>query len=179
MISIDRIKFKFNKGREGLREVKDLFESLITRTMPHDNMSCHGPSEASEMTLYEKVLQMHIVTLTELTGRYRVTKCTRHVEDSLRQFPVGGVLLYDRSLKTAPQVLGLTSGMQQFYREQTGIPLFVCIDEEGGVATRVGRKAYRQVSKPDLTDETEALILSIRNCSALLSNCAASVASRH
>ena len=46
------------------------------------------------------------------------------------------MLLYDRSLKTAPQVLALTSRMQQFYREQTGIPLFACVDEEGGVATR-------------------------------------------
>ena len=46
------------------------------------------------------------------------------------------MLLYDRSLKTARQVLALTSRMQQFYREQTGIPHFACVDEGGGVATR-------------------------------------------
>ncbi len=148
MISIERMKFKINKGREGLREVKDLFDSLNTKTMPHESMSCHGPADASEMTLYEKVLQMHVVTLTELTGRYRVTKYTRHLEDSLRKFPVGGVLLYDRSLKTAPQVLALTSGMQQFYRDQTGMPLFVCVDEEGGVATRVGRHGFPEAPHP-------------------------------
>ncbi len=148
MISIERIKFKYNKGREGLREVKDLLDSVHTKTMSHDAMSCHGPSDASEMTLYEKVLQMHIVTLTELTGRYRVTKYTSHVEASLRRFPVGGVLLYDRSLKTAPQVLALTTGMQRFYREHTGIPLFVCVDEEGGVATRVGRHGFPEAPHP-------------------------------
>ena len=148
MISIERIKFKYNKGREGLREVKDLLDSVRTKTMPHEAMSCYRPSDASEMTLYEKVLQMHVVTLTELTGRYRVTKYTRHVEDSLRRFPVGGVLLYDRSLKTAPQVLALTSGMQQFYRKHTGIPLFVCVDEEGGVATRVGRQGFPEAPHP-------------------------------
>ena len=59
-----------------LREVKDLLDSLNTKTRLHGSMSCHGPSDASEMTLYEKVLQMHVVTLTELTGRYRVTKYT-------------------------------------------------------------------------------------------------------
>ena len=157
MISIERIKFKYNKGREGLREVKDLLDSVHTKTMPHEAMSCHRPSDASEMTLYEKVLQMHVVTLTELTGRYRVTKYTRHVEDSLRRFPVGGVLLYDRSLKTAPQVLALTSGMQQFYRELTGIPLFVCVDEEGGVATRVGRQGFPDAPHPPGMGELAAL----------------------
>ena len=157
MISIDRIKFKYNKGREGVREVKDLLDSLCTKTQPHDAMSCRGPSDASEMTLYEKVLQMHIVTLTELTSRYRVINCTRHVEDSLRQFPVGGVLLYDRSLKEAQQVLDLTSGMQQFYREQTGIALFVCVDEEGGVATRVGRQGFPEAPHPPGAGELAAL----------------------
>lgn len=148
MRTIERIKFKYNKCREGLREVKDLLDSLLTSTRPHDAMSCHSPSSASQMTLYEKALQMHIVTLTELTGRYRVTKYTRRVEDSLRQFPVGGVILYDRSLKTAPQVLTLTSGMKRFYREQIGIELFVCVDEEGGVATRVGRHGFPEAPHP-------------------------------
>jgi beta-N-acetylhexosaminidase len=148
MISIARIKFKYNKAREGLREINDLIDSVHTKTRPHEGMSCRAPSDASEMTLYEKVLQMHIVTLTELTGRYRVTEYTRHVEDSIRRFPVGGVIFYDRSLKTAPQVLALTSGMQRFYRDQTGIPLFVCVDEEGGVATRVGRQGFPEAPHP-------------------------------
>ena len=156
MISIERIKFKYNKGREGLREVKDLLDSLNTKTMPHDSMSCHGPSDASEMTLYEKVLQMHVVTLTELTGKYRVTEFTGHVEDSICRFPVGGVILYDRSLKSAPQVLRLTLGMQQFYRDQTGLPLFVCVDEEGGVATRVGRQGFPEAPHPPAMGELAA-----------------------
>ena len=167
MISIDRIKFKYNKAREGLREVKDLLDSVHTHTMPHDAMSCHRPSDASEMTLYEKVLQMHVVTLTELTGRYRVTECTPHLEDSLRQFPVGGVLLYDRSLKEAGQVRTLTSGMQRYYREQTGIPLFICVDEEGGVATRVGRQGFPGAPHPPGMGELAALPdaeMQIRRC---------------
>ena len=147
-MNIKRIQFKYNKMREGLREIKDLFDSVSTKTMPHDSMSCHATSDASEMTLYEKVLQMHIVTLTELTGRYCVTKFTPRLEYSLRRFPVGGVLLYDRSLRKAPQVSALTSGMQQFYREYTGIPLFLCVDEEGGVATRVGSKGFPEAPHP-------------------------------
>ena len=151
----------------------DLLDSLRTKTGPHDAMSCHGPSDASEMTLYEKVLQMHVVTLTELTGRYRVTEYTRHVEDSLRRFPVGGVLLYDRSLKTAPQVLALTSGMRQSYREQTGIELFVCVDEEGGVATRVGRQGFPGAPHPPGMGELAALPdaeMQIRRCGDIIGN---------
>lgn len=173
MITIERIKFKYNKKRESLREVKDLLESRRTKTRPHDAMSSHNPSDASEMTLYEKVLQMHVVTLTELTGRYRVTEYTRHVEDSLRQFPVGGVLLYDRSLHTAPQVRGLTSEMQKSYREQTGIPLFVCVDEEGGVATRVGRQGFPGAPHPPAMGELAALSdaeTQIRRCGDVIGN---------
>ena len=173
MISIERIKFKYNKGREGLREVKDLFDSTHTKTMPHDGMSCHGPADASEMTLYEKVLQMHIVTLTELTGRYRVTRYSRHLEDSLRKFPVGGFLLYDRSLKTASQVLSLTSDMQNYYREQTGLALFVCVDEEGGVATRVGRQGFPGAPHPPGMGQLSALPdaeFQIRRCGDIIGN---------
>lgn len=173
MISIERIKFKYNKGREGLREIKDLFESTHTSTMPHDVMSCHGASDASEMTLYEKVLQMHIVTLTELTGRYRVTRYSRHLEESLRKFPVGGVLLYDRSLKTASQVISLTSGMQNHYREQTGLALFVCVDEEGGVATRVGRQGFPEAPHPPGMGQLAALPdaeMQIRRCGDIIGN---------
>lgn len=173
IISIERIKFKYNKGREGLREVKDLLDSLRTKTRPHDAMSCLGPLDASEMTLYEKVLQMHVVTMTELTGRYRVTKYSRHVEDSLRQFPVGGVLLYDRSLKTAPQVLSLTQGLQRSYRKQTGIALFVCVDEEGGVATRVGRQGFPGAPHPPGMGELAALSdaeMQIRRCGDVIGN---------
>lgn len=157
MISFERIKYKYNRGREGLREVKDLLDSLHTGTWRHNAMSCYSPSDASEMTLYEKVLQMYVVTITELAGRYRVTKCTRHVEDSLRQFPVGGVLFYDRSLKTAAQVQALTSGMQKVYREQTGIPLFTCVDEEGGVVTRVGRHGFPEAPHPPKMGELAVL----------------------
>lgn len=148
MISIARMIFKYNKGREALREVNDLLISRYTKTAPHDAMSCHGPSDASEMTLYEKVLQMHVVTFTELTGRYRVTECTRHVEDSFRRFPVGGVIFYDRSLNTGPQVMALTSAIKRVYLEQTGMELFVCVDEEGGVATRVGRWGFPEAPHP-------------------------------
>lgn len=173
MINIERIKFKYNKGREAIREIKDLYDSVHAKTVPHDAMCCYRPSDASEMSLYEKVLQMHVVTLTELTGRYRVTKYTRHVEDSLRRFPVGGVLLYDRSLKTAAQVLALTSGMQQFYREQTGIPLFVCVDEEGGVATRVGRQGFPEAPHPPGMGQLAALSdaeMQIRRCGDIVGN---------
>lgn len=171
MISIERIRFKYNKGREGLREVKDLLDSLHTKTMPHEVMSCRGPSDASDMTLYEKILQMHVVTLTELTGRYRVTQYTRHLENSIRQFPVGGVLLYDRSLKEAQQVMSLTAGMQRFYREQTGIPLFICVDEEGGVATRVGRQGFPGAPHPPGMGELAALSdadFQIRRCGDII-----------
>ena len=173
MISIDRIKFKYNKGRESLREIKDLFDSLRTKTMRHEAMSYSGPQDASEMTLYEKVLQMHVVTMTELTGRYRVTEYSRHVEDSLRQFPVGGVLLYDRSLKNDMHVKALTSGMQQSYREQTGIPLFVCVDEEGGVATRVGSKGFPGAPHPPGMGELAALPdaeMQIHRCGDIIGN---------
>ncbi|MDO4960698.1 MAG: glycoside hydrolase family 3 N-terminal domain-containing protein [Eubacteriales bacterium] len=147
MISVERLKFKYNKGREGLREINDMITSLCTRTDIHTKMSCAVPHDASELTLYEKVLQMQITTLTELTGLYCVRSCTKRLEDSLRRFPVGGVIIYKRSIKNASQITGLNTGMQKFYRDYTGIPLFICVDEEGGVAQRVGVKCYPDVPR--------------------------------
>ena len=53
----------------------------------------------------------------------------------LHQYHIGGVVLFDRNLETAEQVAKLTAGLQ--HRSEQAVPLFIAIDEEGGMVARM------------------------------------------
>ena len=59
-------------------------------------------------------------------------------EDSkfmLRQYHIGGVILFDRNLENAEQVKNFTDGLQEAADRK--VPLFIGIDEEGGPVVRM------------------------------------------
>ena len=84
------------------------------------------------MTLREKVCQLLVVWPETLSGTGYVTAVTPQLVSTMKQYPVGGVVLMAGNLKTPQQVLHLTAGLQN----ASDMDLFLCVDEEGG---RVGR----------------------------------------
>ena len=56
----------------------------------------------------------------------------------LHQFHMGGVILFDRNMKSPEQVKQLTSDLQAQSNEK--VPLFIGIDEEGGDVVRMAEK---------------------------------------
>jgi len=55
---------------------------------------------------------------------------------------VGGIILYARNIQTPQQVATLTTGLQQLAQETpNGIPLFIAIDQEGGIVNRMTKGA--------------------------------------
>ncbi len=55
---------------------------------------------------------------------------------------VGGVVLYARNIKDPTQVASLTVGLQKVAQETpNAIPLFIAIDQEGGIVTRLEKGA--------------------------------------
>lgn len=78
------------------------------------------------MTLPEKVGQMVMIGIhgTEITDDSRYM---------LNQYHIGGVVLFDRNLVSAEQTKKLNADLQQ----QAGkVPLFIAVDEEGGLVVR-------------------------------------------
>lgn len=128
------------------------------------------PLEAllDRMTLREKVGQLFIVRPDALdpslsaeqiddSSAPGVTALSDAMAETLRQYPVGGIAHFAKNLVSPEQITRFNQELQ----EASGIPLFLCVDEEGGpVARLANHKAFdlpRYKNAAAISSETEAL----------------------
>ena len=90
-------------------------------------------SRISGMSLEEKVTQLLVVALVSSDTGGPLTELDPLTERRLEQLQPGGVVLYGGNVRSVPQLTGLISGVQATAR----IPLFVAVDEEGGLVSRL------------------------------------------
>lgn len=77
------------------------------------------------MSLREKIGQLVIVGFPS-------TEPDENVKQMIRQYHVGGAILYDRNMKTPEQVATLTNDLQRVaLASRFKIPLVFSIDQEG------------------------------------------------
>ena len=89
------------------------------------------------MTLEEKVCQMFILEPEVING-----DCYNCSEDFLQKYvkdPVGGFIFFNRNLQNYSQVKKFISDLQKVSISISGVPLFMCVDEEGGRVCRIAR----------------------------------------
>lgn len=140
-----------------------------TSTQPPETEPA-DPLEAllDRMTLREKVGQLFIVRPDALdpslsaeqiddSGAPGVTALSDAMAETLRQYPVGGIAHFAKNLVSPEQITRFNQELQ----EASGIPLFLCVDEEGGpVARLANHKAFnlpRYKNAAAISSETEAL----------------------
>ncbi len=90
------------------------------------------------MTIEEKIWQMFVVTPESLTGVDTVTVAGDISRSAVRERPVGGLVFFEPNLIDEGQISSMLAGMQQFSLERIGLPMFLCVDEEGGDVQRIG-----------------------------------------
>ena len=89
------------------------------------------------MTTHDKVCQLFIVTPEELTGADgAVTAAGDVTRVRLKEYPVGGMIYFSQNLVTVEQTKTMISRIQDFSKQDTGISLFISVDEEGGLVAR-------------------------------------------
>lgn len=89
-----------------------------------------------KMTLREKVGQLFIVQPEFLTSSC-LTEINSEIIEDLKEYPVGGFVLFNGNLETASQTRTFLSDLQK----NSSIPLFMAIDEEGGDMTWISKLA--------------------------------------
>ncbi len=90
----------------------------------------------SSMSLDERIYQLFLVAPETLSGGAQVTEVTDTLREGFSKYPVGGVVLFGDNIQTREQVTKLIEGMQGASK----YPLFIAVDEEGGMVTRLGNK---------------------------------------
>lgn len=104
-----------------------------------------------DMTLEEKAAQLFIVLPEDLVeGVDCVVQAGDATKTGLDAYPVGGVIYMSQNLESAEQVKEMLADVQTFSQERIGLPLFTCVDEEGGTVARVAGSG--KFSVPDVGD---------------------------
>ena len=101
----------------------------------------------SSMTLEQKIYQMFVITPEQLMGYESVTEMDDTTKERFEQYPVGGVICFAENLCSAEQTRKLLADMQSTSYEVEGLPLFLCVDEEGGRVARIGSNPSFAVEK--------------------------------
>lgn len=92
------------------------------------------------MTLRQKVGQLFITRPEQLLpDAGPITEMTPDLEEALAEYPLGGLILFADNVVMPDQLLALNQGLA----ECAGIPMFIAVDEEGGLVARLGNnKAF-------------------------------------
>lgn len=93
----------------------------------------------NQMTLEQKIYQMFIVTPEMLTGAGTVTQAGSQTEQSIYAHPVGGLIYFANNLQSWSQTSEML-GNTQSYALNTGVGMFLAVDEEGGAVARCAKK---------------------------------------
>lgn len=102
------------------------------------------------LSLEDKLGQMLIIG-------FEGTEVTLEVSSLFSSIRPGGVLLLSRNIVNKEQVWKLVADLQEVSMRSTGLPLFVAVDQEGGIVSRV--PWAESTGAPDLEDSDEALLV--------------------
>jgi len=103
----------------------------------------------SQMTQREKVAQLFIVApealaMTQPDGtEAAVTDMNELLENGLKEYPVGGVVLFAGNIVSPTQISALNDGLQM----ASGLGMFIAVDEEGGRVARIANNAAFSVKR--------------------------------
>lgn len=87
----------------------------------------------SKMTLEEKIGQMFFIASRFNSSKQRRLYMDDQLEQDLIKFKPGGFVLFSENLDTIPQTKSFINSIQKY----ASIPMFIGIDEEGGVISRL------------------------------------------
>ncbi len=120
-------------------EITDAPET-VPETDPVPTRKTGSVSEImSMMTLEEKIYQLFIVTPEVLTGAGTVTMAGTTTQNAIASQPVAGLIYFADNLVSTSQTTAMLTNTQN-YAQESGIGMFLSVDEEGGLVARCAKK---------------------------------------
>ncbi len=104
-----------------------------TPPVTDDPYAARAQEIMADMTTWEKVCQMFLITPESLTTAATVTRAGEQTQASLAEYPVGGLVYFARNLESSEQVLSMIANTQDY----SELGLFIAVDEEGGIVNRL------------------------------------------
>lgn len=95
------------------------------------------------MTLEEKIGQVFIAAFRYNSSNEPMLELDEEVRGIIKKYKLGGVILFSENIDTIPQTVKLIKEIQRSSR----IPLFIAIDEEGGLVSRLNSSSKMHATK--------------------------------
>jgi len=86
--------------------------------------------DINKLTIEEKIGQLFMFGIQGL-------EITDETIELIRTYKVGNVILFSRNIESSKQLYQLNQSLQKLAYEHIGIPMFISIDQEGGMVTRI------------------------------------------
>ena len=93
----------------------------------------------ADLSLEQKVAQLFIVTPEDITGVDTVVAAGDATREAITKYPVGGIIYNTANLTSPEQTKEMLRNTQYYAKDACGLPLFTCVDEEGGTVARVAK----------------------------------------
>lgn len=120
---------------------------------PVDPLAEKVDEAIAAMSLEEKVWQLFVVRPEAVTGVSVQTAAGEATRAALAERPVGGICYFGANLTGQDQTREMLSNTSRYAEELTGLPIFLCVDEEGGTVARVaGNSAFGVDDMGDMRD---------------------------
>ncbi len=134
---------------------------------PEEDTKDRIREKIEQMSVEEKLAQMMIVALrSDAQNTYLATEINDDYYELLKKYGFGGVILFGGNMESIEQTVTLIYDAQSAAKESGAqIPMFVCVDQEGGMVNRVsfgltgcGNMALAATGDPALTKEMARML---------------------
>tara|TARA_Y100000310_G_scaffold135656_3_gene134530 strand:- start:1887 stop:3383 length:1497 start_codon:yes stop_codon:yes gene_type:complete len=125
-----------------------------TVTQPKEKIILSPEEILANFSLKEKVGQLFIIG-------FEGEEITPEIESIFKNIPPAGVILFSKNIKNGTQVKTLIENLQSLSQETTGLPLFVAVDQEGGIVSRV-QFLKEKTAQKDIENEEEAFLVGLK-----------------
>jgi len=124
------------------------FDNYFVFTSSFESMKKVIEELKSKISLENKIGQLFIVGFEGKT-------LTPQLEEFFKKYKPGGLLLLSKNIESKEQLKNLISGLQNLSLKETGLPLFIAVDQEGEPLLRVGF-LEEKTGQSEIKDSQEA-----------------------
>lgn len=130
ILSCETTKFENTNIDPLITETENINTEPTTPVEVEDPLTAKVDEILNSMTLEEKIGQLFILDIRGYTA------LNNKLTDFLTTFKPSGVILFSNNIKNNEQVVKLISDLQN----TSNIPMFIAVDEEGGIVSRLGKE---------------------------------------
>ncbi|MFD1171108.1 beta-N-acetylhexosaminidase [Oceanobacillus picturae] len=121
---------KEDEGKSSAQDNATEEDEMDSEDSSVDAMKEAVQDKISSMTIEEKVGQMLMVG-------FEGTQVNDQTRNFIQENHIGGIILFERNITDSKQLLNLNRELKELNADSKDIPLFISVDEEGGVVSRM------------------------------------------